>query len=364
MKYRFLYLVGQLRPGGSERQLYYLLTQMDRQRHCPAVVVWDFNERDTYVSRFRAQGVPLFSFPPNASRIGKLQWLRRLVAQSGAQVIHSYSPFTNFAAWWAAWGTTTLPIGGVRCDFKDAIAESGPILGRLCARWPRSQIFNNLAAAQTARQLKSLFTPGQIIVVRNGLDTNYFNFVPLSLTEPTQVLGIGSLYSVKRWDRLLNAAAVLKSKGLNFIVRIAGEGPSRLALEQTAKRLGLQDQVHLVGYSPDIPDLLAQATFLVHTSDSEGLPNSVLEAMACGRAVIATNVGDSSALIEDAVNGYLVSPGDEAALVERMATLIRDRALCKRLGEAGRVKVEREFGLDRLVEETLTAYRAAGWVEA
>jgi glycosyltransferase involved in cell wall biosynthesis len=83
--------------------------------------------------------------------------------------------------------------------------------------------------------------------------------------------------------------------------------------------------------------------------------------MACGRAVVATDVGDTPSLVEDRKTGFVVPRGDDAALVERMATLIADRELCHRMGQAGRLKAKHEFGLDRLVSETLAAYRDAGW---
>jgi glycosyltransferase involved in cell wall biosynthesis len=120
----------------------------------------------------------------------------------------------------------------------------------------------------------------------------------------------------------------------------------------------------LIGYTENISGLLANARFLVHTSDSEGCPNVVMEAMACGRAVVATDAGDVPCLIEDGKTGFVVPRGDEAALLARIITLMTDHDLCRRMGEAGRVKAERQFGLDRLVSETLAAYRAMGWKDA
>jgi glycosyltransferase involved in cell wall biosynthesis len=101
----------------------------------------------------------------------------------------------------------------------------------------------------------------------------------------------------------------------------------------------------------------------VHTSDSEGCPNVVMEAMACGRAVVATDAGDVPTLVEDGKTGFVVPRGDEATLLARLVTLMTDHDLCRRMGEAGRAKAEQQFGLDRLVSETLAAYRAMGWID-
>jgi glycosyltransferase involved in cell wall biosynthesis len=89
-----------------------------------------------------------------------------------------------------------------------------------------------------------------------------------------------------------------------------------------------------------------------------------MEAMACGRAVVATDAGDVRHLVEDGKTGFVVRRGDDATLVERMVTLITDQDLCRSMGEAGRAKAVREFGLDRLVADTFDAYRAAGWRDA
>jgi glycosyltransferase involved in cell wall biosynthesis len=178
------------------------------------------------------------------------------------------------------------------------------------------------------------------------------------------ILGVGSLFPVKRWDRLTLAALALKQRGLDFHIRVVGDGPLHASLKQQAHTVGLGDRLEFIGHADDIPGLLAEATFLVHTSDKEGCPNVVMEAMACGRPVVATDAGDVPHLVEDGKTGFVVRRGDDATLVERMATLIIDHDLCRRLGKAGRAKAEREFGLDRLVSETLAAYRAAGWKDA
>jgi glycosyltransferase involved in cell wall biosynthesis len=185
--------------------------------------------------------------------------------------------------------------------------------------------------------------------------------VPLSTTGQIRILGVGSLIPLKRWDRLLKVAVTLKERNFDFLVQIVGAGPLRETLEKQKEEMGMGNHVQFLGHSDEIPHLLSDATFLVHTSDTEGCPNAVLEAMACGRAVVATDAGDVPSIVEDGQTGFVVKRGDDATLVERVAMLIKDRELCRKMGEAGRVKAEREFGLDRLVSETLAAYRAAGW---
>ena len=145
------------------------------------------------------------------------------------------------------------------------------------------------------------------------------------------------------------------------MLQIAGEGPLRKTLEQKTSDLGVTDRVEFIGHAHEMPKLLADASFLVHTSDIEGCPNVVMEAMACGRAVVATDVGDVPYLVENGRTGYVVRCGDHEALVGRLTELITNPGLCRTMGEAGRAKAEREFGLRRLVSETFAVYQSLGW---
>jgi glycosyltransferase involved in cell wall biosynthesis len=289
---------------------------------------------------------------------------RRLVQEIRPEVVHSYCFYTNFAASWAALGTNAITIGAVQSDFIRDKRVSGPWLGRLSARWPRNQIFNSLLAIENARRSRSLFVPARSFMVRNGLDLQAFQPNPPSSDGQVRVLGVGSLLPVKRWDRLLGAAAALKKRGLDCLVQIAGDGPLRASLEQQARELGVSDCVQFIGHAANVPALLADATFLAHTSDTEGTPNVVMEAMACGRAVVATDAGDVPSMVVDGETGFVVRRGDDESLVERMVSLIADRERCRRMGQAGRAKAEREFGVERLVSETLDVYRSLGWSDS
>src|SRR5262249_25248804 len=202
MDCRLLYLVGQLGIGGLERQLCYLLQAMDRKRYKPMVAVWHYCERDTYVHQIRALGVPLHFFLNTPSRAGKLRAFRRLVRKLKPEVVHSYSFYTNFAAWWATLGSKVIPIGAVQSDFINDRRESGRILGRLSARWPGVQICNSLAAKNTAERSIGLAKPTRIYIVRNGLDIDQFRPYPLPQSRMS-LLAVGRLSPEKRWDRLL-----------------------------------------------------------------------------------------------------------------------------------------------------------------
>jgi glycosyltransferase involved in cell wall biosynthesis len=136
-----------------------------------------------------------------------------------------------------------------------------------------------------------------------------------------------------------------------------GDGPSRADLEAHAARVGIADRVTFAGFRLDIPDILATSTIAVLPSLSEGLSNSLLEAMAAGLPVVATRVGGNPEAVGEGEGGLLVPPGDDRALAEAIATLLVNVTLRERLGHAARRRVDRLFSVNRMLQETETLYR-------
>src|SRR5690606_5483667 len=127
-----------------------------------------------FVARMRALGVPLFPIPRSTSGHSRVKTFHRLVRQLKPELVHSYSFYTNFPVWWAVLGTKAVAIGTLRSDFIRTVKKRGPLFGRLSARWPRTQIFNSRASAESARRSKGWFVPRQLYVVRNGVDLQHF----------------------------------------------------------------------------------------------------------------------------------------------------------------------------------------------
>jgi glycosyltransferase involved in cell wall biosynthesis len=354
------YVVGQLGIGGLERQLYYLLSHLDHTTYRPALAIWNLNINDRYYLDIAALKVPICGFPPEWSSISKLRALRAIARRVKPEIIHSYGFSTNFGAYYAARGTKALAIGSLRADFALSKVEDGAIRGALNARWPSFHISNSRTSAEAARRHAGYFAPKQIIVVRNGLDLHRFNCSNEKRVRG-YVASVGSLWPVKRWDRLLRVVKEMKEKAGCVRFRIAGDGPLRPSLERLAYDLGVSGSVEFVGAIQDVASFLEGAKFLVHTAESEGCPNVVMEAMACGLPVVAMNAGDIPFLVEDGHSGFVVQQDDHASLADRIMRLLTDEKLSLSMGAASREKAEREFGLQRLVSETLSAYRSAGW---
>ena len=357
---RVLIVIGELVAGGQEQQLCYLLQGLTELGYHPGLVVWNYRDDDVNARKARALGVPMWGYQVSQSSSRKLFEFARLTRAIRPEVVHSYSFYTNIAAFVAARLVGVPAVGSLRSELPLAQSDTGPVLGRLNTMLPRALVANSHAGKKQVQAQWGRFAPPHLVVVSNGLDFSRFRTDPVPARIPHGILGIGSLVPVKRWDRALRLGQELQRRGIACRLEIAGEGPQRAELMSLAADLGIAETTRLLGHREDVPDLIARSRLLVHTSDSEGSPNAVMEAMASGRPVVATDAGDVKRLVENGRTGFVVERDDHEALVSRVCALLSDDRLARQFGEAA-ARRAREFSVGRLVEDTLSAYRAAGW---
>ena len=195
------------------------------------------------------------------------------------------------------------------------------------------------------------------VVIHNGIELGPRPAPRQRAGAPVVLLSVGRLRAPKDFVTLVSAMTELDPGSAHL--RIAGDGPDRGDVERAIQRCGLADVVELLGTRDDVPDLLAAADAFVLSSDSEGLPMSVLEAMAAGLPVVASAVGGVGEAVIDGDTGLLVPPGDAGALGRALRRVVSDAELRSRLGHAGRRRAEREFGVDAFRRAHLELYRAA-----
>jgi glycosyltransferase involved in cell wall biosynthesis len=171
------------------------------------------------------------------------------------------------------------------------------------------------------------------------------------------VISVANLRPMKGHALLLAALGQLRRRGVECLTLLVGEGPLREALAAQVAREGLAERVCLTGSRPDVAELLAASDVFVLASSWEGLPRSVLEAMASRRPVVATAVGGVGELVEDGQTGFLAPAGDADALASRLGALLADPQLRAEMGARGRARVEKEFSVERMVEGTVAVYR-------
>lgn len=201
-------------------------------------------------------------------------------------------------------------------------------------------------------------------VVYNGVDIDRFRPAEGRHRGPVTVLFAGRLVEQKNPMLFVEAAAAIHAVAPETHFLMAGEGPLRRAVEERAKQFGIGEAVTMTGERLDMEELYRGADVFCLTSSWEGLPNVVLEAMACGLPVVATDVGGVAELLRSGREGFLVRPRDTADVVYYGTALVRDAGLRRRMGRAARLRAE-QFSLDRMVRRTEHLYervlrRAAG----
>jgi glycosyltransferase involved in cell wall biosynthesis len=192
------------------------------------------------------------------------------------------------------------------------------------------------------------------IVIPNAVDvTGLPRSQPGGHKRPL-IVSVGRLKAPKDFSTLVRALGNLPPD--SFEALIVGEGPDRDRLEEEIHALGLDNRVRLAGERRDVPELLARADVFVLSSASEGMPVSVLEAMAAGLPVVASRVGGVPEQIADGETGLLVEPGDPDELAAALTRLTHDAALRGRLGSAARARAERAFDLEPFRRAHLELY--------
>ena len=137
---------------------------------------------------------------------------------------------------------------------------------------------------------------------------------------------------------------------------VIGDGPAGNMLKSLAGDLRLSESVHFLGERPDVPDLLAALDILVMTSYTESFPNAILEAMAMGKPVVATNVGGIPEVVAQGQTGFLVAPRDPKAIADRVLSLCQDSTRRHEMGKAARARVENNFTVQAITAKLEDIY--------
>ena len=201
----------------------------------------------------------------------------------------------------------------------------------------------------------------KLVVIYNGVDTEKYCAVANGKRVPEgvdtrgheHIIGtIARLSPEKNLEVLLRAARLVIEKEPDVLFLIAGDGPEREKYESLAKELGLVRNVRFLGMRRDVPDLLGTFDVAVLSSREEVFPMFLLEAMASGLPVVSTRVGSIEEIVEHGETGYLVEPGDHAELARRILALMEDAELAREMGRRGRMRVEEQFSIRKMVGDT------------
>ena len=252
-------------------------------------------------------------------------------------------------------------LGGVRSDGFYEIRTSGR-RSRLMLRLSHGLIANSHRARGNLVSMG--IKPQKIAVMPNVIDLADFDqkmtkpFVNSATANRIQVTAIGSLQNCKRFDRFLDGLALARRREPALFGIIAGEDlGEQPALERKAKALGLlPDHLQFLGDCDQVPSLLAQSRLLVSSSEFEGFPNVILEAMAARLPVLTTPTGDADRIVKDGTTGFLLKPDDPQGMADCIVNLVRAPALAMQMGQAGRQQVEQDYNIKSLAHRLLSIF--------
>jgi glycosyltransferase involved in cell wall biosynthesis len=339
--------------GGPERQMLGLACSLPKGYRSVFLSFAEGGRCGALLEQVRCHGLEghalEHNFPnvPRAAReVG--QHLRRLRAD--VVCCSGYKP--DLIGWLAARraGVPCVSVshGWTAATLKVRLYET---LDRLVLRWMDAVVC--VSEGQAVKVRRAGARPERVVVIRNAVGLEAFaNPDPAAREElqgfftnpPSRIVGAaGRLSPEKGFDQLIEAAALVarQDPGVGFVV--FGEGPLREALTRQLQQRGLGGRFVLAGFRSDVGRFLPHLDLAVLSSFTEGLPVVVLEAFAAGVPVVSTAVGGTPEVVEDGVNGYLVPPGDPAALARRVLDALADDGARRAKGERGRRRVREEF---------------------
>lgn len=335
-------------PGGTQRQMIELLARLDRRRFRVYPVC--FHTEGAWFERVTTLAEPVSVFPihgfrrPHTARqfLAFARWCR----QRRIRILQTCELYSNIFG---------LPAGAcaavpVRLGSRRGLL--GPAGLRRVQRVAYSAAHRVVANSRAAAdRLRTEGVPDhKIRVIPNGLDLSAF---PLRQhpRRPRCVCVVAGLRAEKRIDVLIAAAPRILERHPDAEFLIAGDGRHRQPLVEQARALGVLDRVRFLGHRDDVAAVHAMSDVFVLPSRSEAFPNAVMEAMASGLPVVASDVGGIPELVRDGRTGRLVPPGDSGALAAAILDLFDNPQRLAAFGGEGRRQIERTYSFERMVSQ-------------
>ena len=330
-----------LEGGGSERQLREIAKALDRSRFHPHAGC--FRPDGAGRRELEAAGVPVVHFPVDSFRspgaVSAAFHLARYVRRQKIRLVHSFDyPSTVFAVPACRFLTSSAVISSQR-SHRDLIPRGYRRLVRMTDHMVDAIVVNCDFVRRHLEQQERV-PPGRIQICYNGIDLEAFS--PLDVPRPPDlprdsfVIGVVcALRPEKGLPTLLHAFARVRHLRAGMKLAIVGDGPMLESLRSESAALGIREDCVYALSTEKVTDWLRAIDIFVLPSLSEALSNALMEAMACGCPVVASNVGGNPELVRSGETGLLFEPADAPGLASALITLIENESLRMRLAEAG-----------------------------
>ena len=366
---RVVYCIDNMKVGGTELNAVRTAERLDRSRFALSVVC--IHQDGPLLARYKAAGIPVHPFPMSSllgpQAAGQALRLIRLFRRERTDVVHSHDAYTSVFA------TMCARVAGVRGVIASRRSWHSPHLQGRILRANRvayrfsDRVVGNSPSVSRLVQEEGGVPASRIVTIPNFLDPQ--SFEPLSeaarralleeLAVPTDAFVVGivaRLSLVKDHATLLRALAELVPAIPNVHGVLVGDGPERDRIQALAGELGIEGRVHFAGERPQIPNLHGLFDVSVLCSTTEAFPNSVLEAMAVARPVVATDVGGTPDAVREGTTGLLVPPREPTRLARAIARLHAEPALRAKLGAAARSAAQSGYSAATVISQVEALY--------
>ena len=367
-----MFLMTSMPIGGAETLLVNMVRRFDRSRIAPLVAC--LKEKDELGEKL-AKEIPVFDRLINHKfDFVVLARLKRLFLDQRVDVLVTIGAGDKM--FWgrlaARWAKVPVVLSALHSTgWPDGVGR----LNRMLT--PITDGFIAVARQHALYQIEQeKFPENKVFLIPNGIDTQHFVFkesrraqwrAEIGIEPDAPVVGVvAALRSEKNLELFLDSARRLSSQMPKARFVIAGDGPERSSLEERAIEIGIDDKVHFLGSTQDVVGVLSMMDLFALSSHNEASPVSIMEALACQRPVVATEVGSINETVLEGQTGFLVPAGNGDKMASRWKQILDDPDLRHRLGELGRKHIVENSSLESMTEgymslvEELTGYRDKG----
>lgn len=345
-----------IQGGGAERVVSVLANALAECVGIEVSVITFFPTEGEYELSSKVQRLSLFTSLQEYrehSRCRRLKQLRRVVLESNAEIVIPFLWFVGLYVFIALLGTKIKIIQTVR---NDPVTVPKSKIKRALRN--ALLIFSWKGFVQTEAQ-RSYFpniVRKKLSVIPNPIANEFFS-VRADLIANDEIVMVGRLEDQKNHELLIEACKILREKKIDFKVYIYGEGSKELTIREQIDNANLAEQIKLCGRTLDVAEVYRNAGIYVLTSEFEGMPNSLMEAMAAGLACVSTNCPTGpSDLIIDKKNGYLIDVGDVKMLAQRLEILLNSPSRRKAIGDEAKKNMQARYSANMIAQSFVSNF--------
>jgi glycosyltransferase involved in cell wall biosynthesis len=366
-----IWMIDSLGPGGAEQLMPTILKNLKQAGFNIRICALQIRAGNPIASELERLGLPVDLIPiPNLRQPFNLIHILRYLRLHRPQLLHTQLEFADIL------GTLAAKILGIpsvsTVHTLDVFPEKKSAWGRMKLRWfLLGKFCDRVIAVSEKTRLHYLqsggLPPDKVSTLYNGVDISRFKIM-----DATQTAKLKQELHLPLNSKIIITVAVLREpKGIQFMIRalpaileqcpdvhylIVGDGEHGAALTDLVTALAIKNHVIFAGHRTDIPDLLACCDIFVLPTLKDALPTVLIEALAAERPIVASNVGGVPEIIENGVNGLLVSSGDPSKLAEACLKLLKDNELSRQIVLAGSKTVQQRFNIGSQIEQLSKMY--------